>query len=373
MKKTLTALILALALLTGGAAAFSDVDEGLYYAAPIAWAVERGITTGTSEDTFSPDTLCTQGQILTFLWRAAGSPLAGAEPMAETADLNPNFLKAMSWAREAGILDSAGLLDPSAPCTRGMAMRFLWRYAGSPPASDPGVFTDVSPDAGYVQAVAWAVENGITSGTSESTFSPGEPCTRGQIVTFLYRCVNEAAPGEKVPAPKDPVPSPRPEEPARPQQTYTGTGAARSLGLDGSTFTSDGEYEAEVTVDVYSPYEAVFTVQVPFPLYQACTYAVRFEDPNVPGKGYTFTCLRWDEAFSGILPWEGDDCQFLFSGASGEQTRADYAAAFQEEHRSDGVLSWRVVFTNGSGNFTYDLLDGLELSCKVGAHQTPAR
>ena len=76
MKKTLAAFFLALTLLTGSAAAFADVDEGLYYAAPIAWAVERGITTGTSEDTFSPDALCTQGQILTFLWRAAGSPEA---------------------------------------------------------------------------------------------------------------------------------------------------------------------------------------------------------------------------------------------------------------------------------------------------------
>ena len=158
---------------------------------------------------------------------------------------------------------------------------------------------------------------------------------------------------------------PEPEE--RIQRTYTGTGTAHSLGLDGSEFTSAGEYEAEVTVDVYSPYEAVFTVKVPFPLYQACAYTVRFEDPEIPGKGYHFTCFRRDEAFSDILPWVGDSVQFLFSNMSGEETRADYTAASQEEGRTDGVLSWRVVFTNGAGNFTYDLLEGLRLSCRVDA------
>ena len=372
MKKTLAAFFLALALLTGGAAAFSDVDEGLYYAAPIAWAVERGITTGTSEDTFSPDALCTQGQILTFLWRAAGSPQAEA---LEAVSLNPAFAQAVAWAAEKGILDSADvsasggavLFNPSAPCTRGAAMSFLWRYAGSPEASAPGDFTDVAPNAPYAQAVAWAVERGITSGTSEATFSPGETCTRGQIATFLYRCLNEG--GEKAALPEEVIPQapagPEPEE--RIQRTYTGTGPAHSLGLDGSEFTSAGEYEAEVTVDVYSPYEAVFTVKVPFPLYQACAYTVRFEDPESPGKGYHFTCLRRDEAFSDILPWVGDSVQFLFSNMSGEETRADHTAASQEEGRTDGVLSWRVVFTNGAGNFTYDLLEGLRLSCRVDA------
>ncbi|WP_325229031.1 S-layer homology domain-containing protein, partial [Oscillibacter sp.] len=111
MKKTLAAFLLALTLLTGGAAAFSDVDEGLYYAAPIAWAVERGITTGTSQDTFSPDALCTQGQILTFLWRAAGSPQAEIEVL-ETASLNADFAQAIGWATQRGILDSGHCPPP---------------------------------------------------------------------------------------------------------------------------------------------------------------------------------------------------------------------------------------------------------------------
>ncbi|WP_325228921.1 S-layer homology domain-containing protein, partial [Oscillibacter sp.] len=268
----------------------------------------------------------------------------------------------------------AVLFDPPAPCTRGTAMDFLWRYAGSPEASAPGAFTDVAPNAPYAQAVAWAVERGITSGTSETTFSPGETCTRGQIATFLYRCLSESV--EKVPLPEEPIPQTpagsEPEERVQPLRSYAGTGMARSLGLDGSEFTSAGEYEAEVAVDVYSPYEAVFTIKTPFPLYQACAYTVRFEDPESPGKGYHFTCFRRDEAFSDLLPWVGDSVQFLFSDMSGEQTRADYTAALQEEGRTDGVLSWRVVFTNGSGNFTYDLLEGLRLSCRVDANQVPA-
>ena len=376
MKKTLTALILALALLTGSAAAFSDVDEGLYYAAPIAWAVERGITTGTSDDTFSPDALCTRGQIITFLWRAAGTPDPQSMDSAYgdvTPDMNQDIYKAILWAGEAGIIGPENLDDdrfiPSAPCGRSDAVLFLWRYSGSPESGAPADFTDVFPDADYAQAVAWAVENGITSGTSESTFSPSEPCTRGQITTFLYRCVNEAAPGEKTP--EDPAPpAQKPAESTRPTRTYTGAGTARSLGLDGSAFTQDGVYDAEATVDVYSPHEAVFTVKVPYPLYQACAYTVRFQDPEDPAKVYRFTCLRQDEAFSDILPWQGDPLQFQSSGASGELS--GFTAALQEARRTDGVLSWRVVFTNGPGSFRFDLLDGFQLSCQVDSNQTPA-
>ena len=198
MKKKLAALILALTLLTVPAAAFSDVDEGLYYAAPIAWAVEQGITTGTSEDSFSPDALCTRGQIITFLWRAAGSPApqSTVSPYSDvTPDMNADFYKAILWAGEAGIIRGDDLdadsFSPNAPCHRSSTVRFLWRYSGSPDAGVLGVFTDVSPEADYARAVAWAVETGITSGTTDSTFSPGEPCTRGQIVTFLFRAAAE--------------------------------------------------------------------------------------------------------------------------------------------------------------------------------------
>lgn len=369
MKKTLAAFFLALALLTGSAAAFSDVDEGLYYAAPIAWAVERGITTGTSEGTFSPDALCTQEQILTFLWRAAGSPQtdAGTLPPGLTADsVNPSFLEAIAWAYQAGILSGSAALSPSAPCSRGTAMGFLWRYAGSPDASPLGVFTDVAPGADYAQAVAWAVETGITSGTSETTFSPGEPCTRGQIATFLYRCLNEA--GEKVQLPEEPAPQapaePEPQESAQPLRTYTGTGMARSLGLDGSEFTSEGVYEAAVTVDVYSPYEAVFTLQVPFPLFQACNYLVRFDNPEKPDRSFLFTFLRWDEAFADMIPWEDSHNGFRFLDTSDPGGFLSVQQDYSGDDRIGGALVRRVTFSQDS-YFNFGMLDGYTPSCSV--------
>nr|WP_325211480.1 S-layer homology domain-containing protein [uncultured Oscillibacter sp.] len=372
MKKTLAAFLLALLLLTGGASAFSDVDEGLYYAAPIAWAVERGITTGTSEDTFSPDALCTQGQILTFLWRAAGSPQADAEilPPGLPADsVSPSFREAVAWAYQSGVLGgAAGLLNPAAPCGRGMAMGFLWRYAGSPAASAPNAFTDVDSGTDHAQAVAWAVETGITSGTSETTFSPDEPCTRGQIATFLYRCLNGT--GEKVQLPEEPVPqspAPEPEEEARPLRTYAGTGEARSLGLDGSEFTSEGLYEAEVTVDVYSPYEAVFTIQIPFPLFQACNYLVRFDNPEKPEASYIFIFLRWDEAFADMIPWEGDHDSFRFVDTSDQDGFLSVHQDADGDDRIGGTLVRRVTFSRGS-YFTFDMLDGYAPSCFVSTN-----
>lgn len=383
MKKTLAAFLLALTLLTGGASAFSDVDEGLYYAAPIAWAVARGITTGTSADTFSPDALCTQGQILTFLWRAAGSPQVEAELVTEMPDLNPDFQKAMAWGYDTGILSgadvshgavpvSAGavLFDPSAPCTRGTAMSLLWRYAGSPASSAPCTFTDVAPGAGYAQAVAWAVESGITSGTSETTFSPGEPCTRGQIATFLYRCLNEASSGEKIAIPEDPAPQPSAPEPSaevRPLRTYTGTGEARSLGLDGSEFTSEGVYEAHVSVEIYSPYEAVFTVKVPFPLFQACTYTVRFDDPEQSGSSYRFTFFRWDEAFADMIPWEGNHNRFHFADTGDPDSALSIQQDYSGDDRIGGALVRRLTISQDS-DFNFTMLEGCTLSCEVGAN-----
>ena len=191
MKKTLTALLLALALLTGGAAAFSDVDGGLYYAAPIAWAVERGITTGTSESTFSPDSLCTRGQIITFLWRAAGSPkpTSSNNPFIDVK-AGAYYYDAVLWAVEKGITSgtSATTFSPNTVCTRGQTVTFLWRAAGSPKAaSSTNPFSDVQSGAYYYDAVLWAVEQKVTSGTSATTFAPGSTVTRGQTVTFLYR------------------------------------------------------------------------------------------------------------------------------------------------------------------------------------------
>lgn len=374
MKEKLAVLILALALLTVPVSAFSDVDEGLYYAAPIAWAVEEGITTGTSKDTFSPDAFCTRAQILTFLWRAAGSPepKSTASPYRDAAPgMNADFYRAILWAGEAGIVRPSDLdadrLFPSFPCTRASAVSFLWRYAGSPAAGAPAAFTDVAPEADYAQAVAWAVEAEITTGTTDTTFSPDVPCTRGQIAAFLYRCLNEADPAGKVPVPEDPVPpEPAPEPAGPPLYTYAGTGKARSLGLDGSAFTSEGVYDANVRVDVYSPHEAVFTVDVPFPLYQACSYLVRFDAQDQSGRSYLFTFLRWDEAFADMIRWEGDHDGLRFVDTSGQTGSFSVQQDCSEEDRTGGSLVRRVTFSQDS-YFDFDMLRGYEVSCSVGA------
>lgn len=163
---------------------FSDVTEKDYFAQSVLWAVEKKITSGTGTGTFSPGQTCTQAQILTFLWRAKGSP----EP-AETAALpgveaSAYYYKAALWAKEQGMIGDDFAAD--APCTRAMAVTYLWKQAGSPDAPAAS-FTDVPSGADHAQAVAWAVEQGVTSGTGNSQFSPAQTCTRGQIVTFLYR------------------------------------------------------------------------------------------------------------------------------------------------------------------------------------------
>ncbi len=168
---------------------FTDVPEGAYYYDAVAWAVENGVTSGTSATTFSPDASCTRAQMVTFLWRAAGSPEpeSTVNPFTDVS-ASAYYYDAVLWAVEQGITNgtSATTFGPDATVTRGQTVTFLWRYDGSPAASGSG-FADVASDAYYADAVAWAASEGITSGTSATTFSPDNDCTRGQIVTFLYR------------------------------------------------------------------------------------------------------------------------------------------------------------------------------------------
>ena len=169
---------------------FVDVFATDYYYDAVLWAVEEGITNGTSATTFSPGADCTRAQMATFLWRAAGSP----EPVGKTnpfADIAADayYAKAVQWAYEQGITGgtSATTFSPDAACTRAQMVTFLHRVADSKkPASSTNPFTDV-PDAYYTEAVQWAYEEEITGGTSATTFSPDATCTRGQMVTFLWR------------------------------------------------------------------------------------------------------------------------------------------------------------------------------------------
>ena len=174
-------------------AGFADVLENVFYEKPVAWAVENLVTNGTGEYTFSPDQTCTRGQVVTFLWRAAGCP----EPenaSASFTDLKPGafYEKAVAWAVENGITSgtSKTTFSPDATCTRGHVVTFLWRFRNMPePKSATTPFTDLKKGAFYEKVVAWAVEEGITKGIDETRFGPDRPCTRGQVVTFLYRAV----------------------------------------------------------------------------------------------------------------------------------------------------------------------------------------
>lgn len=168
---------------------FTDVSSSAYYADAVAWAVEKGITVGTSATTFDPDTSCTRAQIVTFLWRAAGSPKVEEENSFSDVARDSYYYDAVQWAVAQGITagTSADMFSPDAACTRGQTVTFLYRYEKSPRVSGGNAFTDVPSDAYYTNAVQWAVNNGVTSGTSATTFSPNATCTRGQIVTFLYR------------------------------------------------------------------------------------------------------------------------------------------------------------------------------------------
>ena len=171
---------------------FDDVQNStLYYYDPVYWAVEQGITKGTSEKQFSPDAGCTRAQVVTFLWRAAGEP-EPAKTDNPFSDVKPDayYYKAVLWAVEKGITTgtSPTTFRPDQTCTRAQIVTFLWRSSGQPePTKTDNPFTDVKSGQYYYKAVLWAVEKGITKGTSAATFSPDVTCTRAQIVTFLYR------------------------------------------------------------------------------------------------------------------------------------------------------------------------------------------
>ena len=172
---------------------FRDVPTDAYYYEAVKWAQKKGITGGIGDGLFGPNQPCTRAQIVTFLWRAAGSP----EPEGTAAGMTDvaagsYYEKAVAWAIENGITTGTadGRFAPDATCTRAQGMTFLFR-ASKASADGAPAFSDVAADAYYAEAVKWATDNGITNGTTSSTFSPGSGCTRAQIVTFLWRLYAE--------------------------------------------------------------------------------------------------------------------------------------------------------------------------------------
>lgn len=170
------------------AGGFTDVKSSDYFADAVSWAIGKNITNGTSATTFSPEKTCTNAEILTFLWRAAGKP-GCTSGIVVPFDLAPNqwYTIAILWATEKGMIDRDFQLD--APCTRSGAVKYIWQAMGSPDPVASSTLTDVPSGADYSSAAAWAIEAGVTKGTGDGQFSPTETCTRGQIVTFLHRAM----------------------------------------------------------------------------------------------------------------------------------------------------------------------------------------
>lgn len=171
---------------------FTDVPSGAYYEDAVVWAVKKGITSGTSATTFDPDGSCTRAQAVTFLWRAAGSPEPKSAAMPFTdVPAGSYFEKAVLWAVENGITKGTSdtTFTPDASCTRAQIVTFLWRANGSHAVSGNSAFSDVAADAYYAAAVAWAEKNGVTGGIGGGLFGSDNNCTRAQIVTFIYRAM----------------------------------------------------------------------------------------------------------------------------------------------------------------------------------------
>ena len=169
---------------------FSDTPTDTFYYDPVQWAVMNGVTTGVIPTVFSPDTTCSRAQFVTFLWRTYGSPEpeTTVNPFTDVAE-DSYYYKAVLWAYENNITTglSSTVFGPDYDCLREQIVTFLWRACGEPPVVADNPFTDVASDQYYTDAVLWAVSKGITTGTTDTTFSPANNALRGQVVTFLYR------------------------------------------------------------------------------------------------------------------------------------------------------------------------------------------
>ncbi|MBR4544484.1 MAG: S-layer homology domain-containing protein [Oscillibacter sp.] len=166
---------------------FEDVKADSPFLPGILYAVEQNITNGTTAKTFTPYAICTHAQILTFLWRASGSPASNIDnPFPADIETNAYYYPAALWSYEKGLIDDT--FNPYAYCTRLQAVTYMWKLSGAPAAYGDGfAFTDVPDDPDALNAVAWAIAHSVTNGTTETTFSPSKRCTRAQIVTFIYR------------------------------------------------------------------------------------------------------------------------------------------------------------------------------------------
>lgn len=172
---------------------FTDVAETDYFYEPVRWAVANSITDGTSDTTFSPKDACTRGQVVTFLWKAMGSPEPGKKdnPFADVEN-DAYYADAVLWATEEGITSGTTetTFSPEEPCNRAQVVTFLWAAAAKPtPVKTTTGFTDVTETDYYLDPVLWAFENGVTEGATDTRFGAGDVCTRAQVMTFLWKAM----------------------------------------------------------------------------------------------------------------------------------------------------------------------------------------
>ncbi|MGM9678029.1 MAG: S-layer homology domain-containing protein, partial [Butyricicoccus sp.] len=167
---------------------FNDVPMDSYYAQPVIWAYQNEITSGIDDTHFAPGRKCTRAQVVTFLWNAAGQPKVNANISFRDVKRGSWYEQAVKWAVSEGVTagTSATTFSPDATCTRAQVVTFLWNVEGQPQVDATVSFRDVPTGAWYEQAVKWAVSEGVTAGTSATTFSPNATCIRAQVVTFLY-------------------------------------------------------------------------------------------------------------------------------------------------------------------------------------------
>lgn len=171
---------------------FKDVTTDKYYAESVEWAVDENITKGVTATAFRPDNTCSQAQILTFIWRSQGSPKVDTvAPIVESKNITPAnyYYDAVNWGYANGMID--GSFNQNSPCSRSLAMQYLYKMAGSPAVTGDGSMQDVPESARYHDAVYWAIQQDITNGTTGTTFAPSDTCTRAQIVTFLWRALTK--------------------------------------------------------------------------------------------------------------------------------------------------------------------------------------
>lgn len=205
---------------------FNDVKEKDYFYRPVYWAKAYGITSGTSGNTYSPNQPCTRAQMVTFLWRLAGSPASSWQSSFQDVASNSPYAKAIQWADDVMLTQGTGpnTFSPNAPCHRGEMAAFLWRFNNSPQTSGSSGFSDVSASSYYANAVVWAKANGITAGTDAKHYSPNKPCTRGEMAAFLYRMNGSPEVTVNTPTPSvTPTPSPNPSPSPSPSPSPTPT------------------------------------------------------------------------------------------------------------------------------------------------------